>query len=99
MIIVSRLNVETLGVNADLIERLEAMPDTVITLVDGKKLLVRETIDELIDKVLEYRASILRLSYVPAGHEGSLPAPPPAHRASPLRLVAEPSPGEPPATN
>jgi flagellar protein FlbD len=98
MIIVSRLNGETLGVNADLIERLEAMPDTVITLVDGKKLLVRETLDELIEKILEYRASILRRSYVLAGHDGSHPAPPPAHRSSSLRLVAEPSPDEPAAT-
>jgi flagellar protein FlbD len=91
MIIVSRLNGESLGVNADLIERIEAMPDTVVTLVDGKKILVRETVDELIAKVLEYRASILRLAYstTPPEPGRSVPPPPPGHRPAPLRLVHE----------
>lgn len=86
MIVVSRLNGEAFGLNADLIERVEAMPDTVVTLVDGKKLLVRESVEDIIDKVLHYRAAILRLAYSTSGAE---PVSPPAHRPPPLRLVAE----------
>ena len=41
--------------NADLIEFIEALPDTHITLVTGKKLLVRETAQQVVEKVLEYR--------------------------------------------
>ena len=83
MIVVSRLNGEAFGLNADLIERVEAMPDTVVTLLDGKKLLIRESVEDVIDKVLDYRASILRLAY------SVEPVSPPAHRSPPLRLVAE----------
>ena len=91
MIIVTRLNGETLGVNADLVERIEAMPDTVITFVDGKKLLVRDTVDELIDKVLQYRAAILRAAYgtVEADPTRHAPPPPPTGRAASLHLVVD----------
>ncbi len=41
--------------NADLIEFIEALPDTHITLVTGKKLLVRETTAEIVDRVVEFR--------------------------------------------
>lgn len=81
MIIVTRLNGETLGVNADLIERLEAHPDTVITLVDGKKVLVREGVEEIIEKVLTYRSTILKLAYDADRHGGDIPP------QAPLRLV------------
>lgn len=92
MIIVSRLNGEALGLNADLIERVEAMPDTVVTLVDGKKLLVRESVEEVIDRVMAYQASILRIAY----SSTPVDAPPPlAHRPAPLRLVAEAGADEP----
>lgn len=65
MIIVHRLNGQTFGVSADHIERIEEMPDTVITLLDGKKLLVQESMQEVIDRVIDFRATILRISYVP----------------------------------
>jgi flagellar protein FlbD len=89
MIIVSRLNGDELGVNADLIERVEALPDTVITLVDGKKLLVRQQVDEVIDLIVEYRAAILRAAYGsierdPTGHAPPIPA-----RPAPLHLVVD----------
>lgn len=65
MIIVSRLNGERFGVNAEHIERVEETPDTVLTLVEGKKYLIRESLDEVIEKVVAYRARILRVSYAP----------------------------------
>ena len=44
--------------NADLIEFIETTPDTVITMITGKKVLVRETADEVRSRALEYRRSI-----------------------------------------
>lgn len=67
MIIVSRLNGERFGVNAEHIERVEETPDTVLTLVEGKKYLIRESLEDVIDKVVAYRARVLRVSYAPAG--------------------------------
>jgi flagellar protein FlbD len=42
-----------------LIERIEAHPDTVVTLLDGKKHVARETPHELIDRIVQFRAGIL----------------------------------------
>ncbi len=55
MITVTRFDHSPLIINADLIEFVETLPDTHITLVTGKKLLVRETADEVVARVLEYR--------------------------------------------
>lgn len=55
MIHVTRLNHEDLILNADLIEMIEATPDTVLTLLTGKKMMVLETPDQVMDRVLAYR--------------------------------------------
>ena len=60
MISVTRLNGTEIVVNADLIETVEATPDTVITLVDGKKYVVHESSDDVIERIRLFRASILR---------------------------------------
>jgi flagellar protein FlbD len=62
MIIVTRLHGGTVAVNCDLIERVEAAPDTVVTLVDGSRYVVRETVAEIIDKVRAVRASVVMLA-------------------------------------
>lgn len=59
MIMLSRLNGAPFALNPDLIERAEATPDTVLTLCDGTKLLVGETVEELVERVREYRSLIL----------------------------------------
>jgi len=59
MILLTRLNGPQIAVNADLIERAEATPDTVLTLVDGTKYLVAESVQEVIDRVRFFRASVL----------------------------------------
>ena len=59
MIMLSRLNGAPFALNPDLIERAEATPDTVLTLCDGTKLLVGETVEELVELVREYRSLIL----------------------------------------
>jgi flagellar protein FlbD len=58
MIKLTRLSHEPLVLNSDLIEYMEATPDTVITLTTGQKLLVSETADEVIQQVIEFRRSI-----------------------------------------
>jgi len=45
--------------NADLIETIEETPDTVITITTGKKIIVEESSDEIIRRVLEYRRAML----------------------------------------
>lgn len=59
MIRLTRLNNQPLAVNADLIKFVEQAPDTVLTLVTGEKLVVRETANEVLDRVFEFRRSIL----------------------------------------
>ena len=55
MITLTRLNHDEVIVNADLIELIERTPDTVLTLTTGKKLMVRETADAVVNLVIEYR--------------------------------------------
>ncbi len=55
MIHLTRLNQKDLVVNSDLIEHIEANPDTVVSLTNGQKFVVVETTDEIIRKVVEFR--------------------------------------------
>ena len=74
MIRVTRLNGEQFALNPDLIERVEAHPDTVAFLVDGTKYVVRESVDEVLQEIREYRASILATSYEMDRGEYAAPA-------------------------
>ncbi|MFH1037249.1 MAG: flagellar FlbD family protein [PVC group bacterium] len=58
MIKLSRLNGQELVVNAEMIEKIEAKPDTIITLTTGDQYIVRDTVDEIIDKVTRYKREI-----------------------------------------
>jgi flagellar protein FlbD len=62
MIIVTRLHGPSVAVNCDLIERVEATPDTVLTLVDGSRYVVRESVSEVVDKIRAFRASVVLLA-------------------------------------
>jgi len=59
MIQLTRLNGSLLAINSDLIKFVEAAPDTVLTLVTGEKVIVRESPGEVIDRVREFRRSVL----------------------------------------
>jgi flagellar protein FlbD len=59
MITLTRLSGSVFLLNADLIERVDSTPDTVITLVDGKKYVVAETLDRVFDAVVAYRGEIV----------------------------------------
>jgi len=58
MIKVTRLNGKEFVVNAELIQFLEETPDTVITLLNHEKLVVKESVDEVIRRAIEYNRSI-----------------------------------------
>ena len=58
MIKVKRLNDKEFVVNSELILYIEATPDTIITLTNGQKIVVSESVDEVIDKVIKYKAKI-----------------------------------------
>ena len=58
MIAVTRLNGEQFVVNAELVELVESTPDTIVSLTTGKKYMVKETIDEIIDRIIQYRRQI-----------------------------------------
>lgn len=45
-------------VNADLIESVEPTPDTVITLVSGNKLIVRDSMDEIQERIVQFKRRI-----------------------------------------
>lgn len=60
MIQLTRLNNNPLAVNSDLIKFVEQAPDTVITLVTGEKIVVRESSQEVLDRVVQYRRRVLQ---------------------------------------
>lgn len=60
MIKLTRLNGTTFVLNGELIEIVEETPDTVISTVNGKKLVVKESVDTVVEKMVEYKK---RLSY------------------------------------
>jgi len=59
MIELTRLNGRPLVVNSDLIKTAEASPDTMLTMINGEKLIVREEIAEVVERILNYRARLL----------------------------------------
>lgn len=62
MISVTRLNGQKFVLNADLIRTIEENPDTIVTLISGEHLVVKEKSKELIRRVIEYNRHLRRLS-------------------------------------
>jgi flagellar protein FlbD len=60
MIRLTRLNNQPLTVNSDLIKFVEQSPDTLITLVTGEKIVVRESAEEVLARLIEFRRSVLQ---------------------------------------
>ena len=58
MIWLTRLNRVPLVLNSDMIEHIEATPDTVITLTNGQILRVRETAEEIVERIVDFRRRI-----------------------------------------
>jgi flagellar protein FlbD len=59
MIQLTRLNKNPLMVNSDLIKFVERAPDTVLTLVSGEKIVVLESAQQVLEKIIEFRRTIL----------------------------------------
>jgi flagellar protein FlbD len=55
MIQLTRLNGKEFVVNCELIKTIEATPDTVISLTTGEKLMVKESVDQVIESTVQYR--------------------------------------------
>jgi flagellar protein FlbD len=58
MITLTRLNGATFALNDQLVERIEANPDTVVVLVDGKKFIVSEPVAEVVEQIRQARADV-----------------------------------------
>jgi len=85
MIVVTRLNGSRFAVNPDLVERVQASPDTTLVLVGGTTYIVRESLDEVIDLIAAYRARVISSAYAgPVEH--------PAHGSQSAPVVALPRP-------
>jgi flagellar protein FlbD len=69
MIRLTRINRVPLVLNSDLIDHLEATPDTVIALTTGQKLVVMESAEEVIQKVIEFRRLIANRPESLAAHD------------------------------
>ncbi len=63
MIKLHRLNGHEVIINAELIESIEAMPDTKITLISNNQYIVKETSDEVVEKVIEYKRKISHIEH------------------------------------
>jgi flagellar protein FlbD len=90
MILLTRLNGDEIYLNPDLIERIEALPDTIVSLVDGKKYVAVEGPHEIIDRIVAFRAAVLVAAEAEAAAGGTAAssfgavAPP-----RPLRLIED----------
>lgn len=62
MILLTRLSGSSFALNADLIERVDSTPDTVITIIGGTKYVVAESLHEIVTTVRAHRAEVLALS-------------------------------------
>lgn len=61
VIVLTKINDAPIAVNSDLIEYIEETPDTIITMTNSDKVVVREGMTEIIDKVVRYRRLISAL--------------------------------------
>ena len=73
MVQLTRLNNQPLVVNSDLIKFVEQAPDTLITLVNGEKFMVRESSEEVVKRTIEFRRSVLQGAIPVWDHVAPLP--------------------------
>ena len=59
MIELTRLNGMIFSLNAELIEQIDSTPDTVITLTTGNNIVVKESREEVVQKILNYRRAVM----------------------------------------
>jgi flagellar protein FlbD len=59
MILLTRIDGDVIAINCDLVESIDALPFSTVTLVDGVSFEVRESVNEIIDRIREFRASVV----------------------------------------
>jgi flagellar protein FlbD len=74
MILLTRLNGDEIYLNPDLIERIEATHDTIVSLVDGKKYVAVEEPHELINRIVAFRAAVLVAAEAEAHEHSARPS-------------------------
>lgn len=67
MIQLTRLNNQTFMVNSDLVKFVERSPDTVITLVTGEKIIVLDSVEDVLARILQFRRLIVAGRDAPGG--------------------------------
>ena len=58
MINITRINGSDLTINSELIETIEATPDTTITMTTGKRIIARDSIDDIIKKIIAFKGQV-----------------------------------------
>ncbi len=58
MITLTRLDKRVIVLNADLIKMIEATPDTIITLINGDTMVVRDSVDEVVRRAIDYQRQV-----------------------------------------
>jgi len=58
MITVTRLDRRVVVINAEHVKMIESAPDTIITLINGDTIIVRETVEEIVEKAIDYARQI-----------------------------------------
>ncbi len=69
MIILHRLNNSEVVINCNMIETMESTPDTVITLSNDKKMIIKEKVDEVIQMIIDYQRKIYHDKIFPQKNE------------------------------
>ncbi len=64
MITVNRLDNRVVVVNADLIKMIESTPDTIITLINGDTLIVKDSVDDVVRRAIDYQRQVHGFSVV-----------------------------------
>ncbi len=58
MITVTRLDQRVIVLNADMIKMIESTPDTIITLINGDTIIVRESVDKVVGRAIDYQRQV-----------------------------------------
>ena len=95
MILLRRLGGPVFTLNPDLIERAEATPDTVVTLIGGNKYVICETLDELVELIRDYRSQVIAAAESLAQDSNLMPDHP-SHPVGTARVRVLSSAGQPP---
>jgi flagellar protein FlbD len=74
MIQLTRLNNSSLIVNSDLIKFIEQSPDTVITLLNSEKIIVRESAEQVLERIVHFRRAVVQSAQATTGHFSPLAA-------------------------